>query len=195
MQDLSRLRKLLETASHTSTPDNERLAALNAFRRISDKSGGLDQFFPFSNPNLKQALEELETLKAAMGNTLLENAQLKMERDVLLERMKQHLHRQSKAARPSPSRANSRRSPEGGEAAVRAALSNEWQELHRIHETAKIAGFTGTSADTKKHLSTLSASNMAQHREQGTFPDDAGDVRWRAQCWRLKPGWTRIFNH
>lgn len=39
----TRVQKLLETASRSSTPDNERLAAMNIFRGLVEQAGGVDR--------------------------------------------------------------------------------------------------------------------------------------------------------
>jgi len=183
----SKLLKLLETASHPTASDGERLNALNAFRRFTDRAGGIDAALGahFQLGDLKVQLEnvqrELESATAA-------NALLERDRDELA-RAVEALKRANHAGRDPPQ-------PSEHDAAVqfvRAALSNDWQELHRIHEKARSGGFAKPSKTTQECLERLVSQRVAVAREAGRFRDRYGANRWRPPSWRLKRLWEPPF--
>lgn len=191
MLDRPRLMKLLETATHPTATDNERLNALNAFRRISDRSGGLGDLFSISA--LEKAKNELETLQAAMVNTLLENSQLKTERDALVQKLSSDRSKQTRDDRKNSHDPNAGQKSIYAEKLVLSVLSKDWQELHRIQEAMKKVGFMGTSAELRQILDRLCFGDEVVCREPGTFPDSTGLMRWQAKSWKAKKHWTQAF--
>lgn len=175
MKSRLRLRKLLETASHPSTSDGEKLNAIGAFRKISDKAGGLDEVFAaWANQEIS---DQLEATRATLQQMRIENDRLKMECETLL---RQGAKRESpKTACPEPSHLNT-------EHFVVSVLSKDWQELHRIHEKAKAAGYNETSATTMNHLESLCLSGKATRREAGVHKNASGRNSWQPPSWRLK---------
>jgi hypothetical protein len=177
VQDYSRLLKLLETATHPTAADGERLNALNAFRRISDRAGGLNSLFGDGGSQLRT---ELTLAKAELEAALKENARLKVERDAMLQR------RPSASKQGTAPKSQETGQRDGGTTIYSKILTKEWQELHKLHERGKAAGFKGTSAETLQLLNSLCANGVALRREPGTYPDKTGSGRWQAQSWRLK---------
>lgn len=198
MRDRARFLKLLETATHPTATDNERLNALNACRRLSDKAGGIAELF--GSISESENREELILLKATLANAVMKSAELELERDALRRKLERYEGGPRARASAQAKKGGAKSPPSGrhekpshSKNLVHEVLTKNWQELHRIHEAAKNAGFNGTSADTKAFLDRLCEMGKAVRREPGTHPDGKGSSRWQAQSWKLKQNWTQAF--
>lgn len=171
----SRLKKLLETATHPTATDGERISALNAFRRISERAGGIEQ--ALGEVASLRYREEEERVRGELQALRSENVRLKTECDALLRR-NQVLSKPVASSKAVPSGMS--------ENTIFAALSKEWQELHRIHEKAKMAGYLEPSASTLSYLDALCSSGKVTRREPGFYAGPHGKKVQQAQTWRLK---------
>ena len=171
----ARLRKLLETATHPTATDGERLNALDALRRISDKSGGLEKVLAWG-PN-DHIADELRLARLGLDSSLAENRQLRRELEVL-NRKRANVVTDLK---PSHGHVSER-----AETIVLEILSKEWQKLHKIHERARNKGYTGNSQATYEYLDALCARNQATRHEALFQTTPQGRRAWQAQSWRSK---------
>ena len=184
MKVWSRFVKLLETATHPSATDNERINALNACRRMSEQAGGIECLL--REGIVDEESNELVKANAALAHVMRENIKLKAERDALILALKRESGSPKKNPSNNPSSTTKKHGAKRFSGIILSSLTKEWQELHRIHENAKKYGFEGTSADTKKLLHDLCIEEKAVWRERGVFPDARGHRRWQAQCWKLR---------
>jgi hypothetical protein len=182
-----KLIKLLETATHPTASEGERLNALNAFRRISDRHGGIEA--SLSNELGSRRVEfEVAELKRAVAQAAAVNEAMQRERDDALRQLQDLLRKQFRVPDPGKSDSNSRE-----RFLVRGALEKGWQELHRIHEKAKQSGCSHPSSSTQAHLEALVSDGFALFREAGVHRDRSGNTRWRPPAWRTKPSCKGLF--
>lgn len=175
----ARLYKLLETATHPTVTPGERINALEAFRRIADKAGGIEAALDACHE--EKTVRQLQEVQIALNESY--------HRILLLERESDIAHNEiiklrEKYTRPtvvasSIATANDKR-------LIRDALCKDWQELHQIHELAKQAGFDHPSATTLKCLESLIEAGVAATRNPGNHRDRFGTERWQPRAWRLK---------
>jgi len=187
MQVESKLIKLLETATHPTATDGERLSALNAFRRITDKNGGVEAALRMST-DFAGVQAELAEVQRALATSLVHNSHLRKERDEVLQLLEAMERMQRKAGAPASLSVEQRDSD-----LIRSALSKDWQELHRIHEKAKRSGFGKPSAVTQECLKALVAAGVAATRAEGIHRDRTESQCWQPRSWRLSSGWRLPF--
>lgn len=105
----TRVQKLLETASRPTTPDHERLAAMNVFRGLADRAGGVDQvigggtvvpvtptYTPYSahKKEIAKLEEEISLLHEQLhqrDNTITQTSKLLRKREAEIESLKARL--------------------------------------------------------------------------------------------------------
>lgn len=187
MNGNSKLLKLLETASHPTASDGERLNALNAFRRFTDRAGGIDAALG-AHFQLGDLKVQLENVQRELESAMAANALLEQDREVLaraIEALKRADHAGRNPTQPPQHDADAE--------FVRSALSNDWQELHRIHEKAKSGGLAKPSKATQECLERLVSQRVAVSREAGRYRDRRGTYRWQPPSWRLKRLWEPPF--
>lgn len=154
--------KLLELAARSSTPEAERLAALNAFARVADKVGGIERLFagvqheePLDNlmrdqrlelqrRNLKLSAEVWRLkrlLKVAGSQLLLFQHQNPLERD-----------REERAKSLNP------------EFALYGTLDREWRTVRQIYLDCQSVGFNGVENTIRNRLAKLAAKGCIEGR-------------------------------
>lgn len=176
VQERAKLLKLLETATHPTARDGERLNALNAFRKISDRNGGFDLIF--SGAESQRDAKDLEAMRSALRAAIEELVIVRAERDSLRVKHEEYLSKKNEFDKTQFQARD--------EKVILSCINKDWQELHKIHEKAKRVGYVAESATTKRHLEALCATGKAAYREAGSYLDSSGSRRWTAPSWCLK---------
>lgn len=187
--------KLLETASRSTTPEGERIAAMNALGRLSARAGSFRDLFGHGEdayPALKQrnsALrleiidksDEIAVLERSLQRLSEENHQhretiseLKTQNAKfgrILDRVAVAMNDHDLEAPEKPVRRDYRDgSPSVSldpEIALHGALNREWQLIGRIANRARDRGFEGVDNTIRKRLVKLTQAGKIAHQIQG----------------------------
>lgn len=154
--------KLLELAARTSTPEAERLAALNAFARVADKVGGIERLFV--------GVQHEEPLGKMMHDQRMELQRRNMKLSAEVGRLKRMLEVAKEQLllfqihNPLERDREMRAKSLIPESALYGTLDREWRTVRQIYVDCQSVGFNGVENTIRNRLAKLAAKGCIEGR-------------------------------